>query len=205
MTRPLVPFDAVAGRRPGLLPLLAAAVLVVLLPGLSAGPAYAQEGGDAMMAKGDPVLDVLRSDWDSVSDKLISLGEAIPADKYSWAPSDGVRSVGEVLVHVAGPNFALTGPLLGEESPADNPLESLGEKPTKEEILAVVKQSIERVDKALAHVTADDLGKSYPAFGRQMSGMRVIDILLSHAHEHLGQLIAYARSNGVVPPWSRSE
>ena len=160
MNRLLDPFVSAGGRRPGLLPLVAVLALVTLLP---ATAAFAQEGDDdAMMAKSDPVLDVLRSDWDTVSGKLVSLGEAIPAEKYSWAPSDEVRSVAEVLVHVAGPNFALTGPLLGDEAPADNPLESLGENPTKEQILDVLKQSIDRVDEALAHVTADDLGKRLP-------------------------------------------
>jgi len=203
MNRLLDPFVSAGGRRPGLPPLVAVLALMILLP---ATAAFAQESDDdAMMAKSDPVLDVLRSDWDTVSGKLVSLGEAIPAEKYSWAPSDEVRSVSEVLVHVAGPNFALTGPLLGDTDAAENPLDSLGEDPTKEQVLDVLKQSIDRVDQALAHVTAADLGKKFPAFGREMSGMQVIDILITHSHEHLGQLIAYARSNGVVPPWSRSE
>jgi len=201
-------FDSIVpagGRRTGLLPLFAVFTLLTSVCLMPAGAAFAEEGDGAMQPAGGPVLDALRADWDTVSGKLVSLGEAIPAEKYSWAPSDEVRSVGEVLVHVAGPNFALTGPLLGEDAPADNPLESLGENPTKEQILDVLNQSIDRVDEALAHVTADDLGKGYQAFGREMSGMRVITILITHAHEHLGQLIAYARSNGVVPPWSRPE
>jgi len=182
--------------------LVTALALVALLP---AAAAFAQEGDAKPMADADPVLAALRADWSTVSGKLVSLGEAIPEDKYSWAPSDEVRSVAEVLIHVSGPNIALTGSLLGDKAPADNPLKALGDKPSKEQILDALRQSIDRVTQALDGMTAADLGKSYKAFGRDMSGMRVVMILITHAHEHLGQLIAYARSNGVVPPWSRPE
>jgi uncharacterized damage-inducible protein DinB len=173
-----------------------ALLLVVLVLAVSAGaPVFAQE--EAMETS--PVLEMIRGDWDNVSEKLVSLAEAIPEDKYGWAPSEEVRSVGEVLVHVAGPNIGLTRSFLEE---GENPLEGLGESPSKEEILAVLKESIDRVDQALAKINEGDLEKTYEAFGREMNGYRIVNILTSHSHEHLGQLIAYARSNGVVPPWS---
>jgi uncharacterized damage-inducible protein DinB len=175
-----------------------ALIAVLVLAGLSAGPARAQEGA-MESGPGPEILEVVRSDWDSVSDKLVSLAEAIPEDAYGWAPSEEVRSVGEVIVHVTGTNHALTQvfPEAGE-----SPLEGLGESPSKEELLAALKESIARVDQVLAGFTVADLGTTYEPFGREMSGYRILTILTAHFHEHLGQLIAYARSNEVVPPWS---
>ena len=153
-------------------------------------------------ADAGPVVEMIRADWDGVSEKFASLAEAIPEDDYGWAPAEDVRSVGEVVIHVAGPNFGLSRALEGGEEEG-NPLRDLGENPSKEEILAAFAASVERVDRLMAGLTEADLEASYEAFGRQMSGYRVVNILTTHSHEHLGQLIAYARSNGVTPPWSR--
>jgi len=182
---------------PGLRGVLLLALGALALSVVAAVPAAAEESAES------PVLAMIRGDWDNVSEKLESLAEAIPEEKYGWAPAEGVRSVGEVVIHVAGPNLGLGQQLLGGEAEGDNPLAALGDKPTKEQILAALRTSIERVDKAFAGLTEADLGKTYQAFGREMTGYRIVNILTTHAHEHLGQLIAYARSNGVVPPWSK--
>jgi uncharacterized damage-inducible protein DinB len=162
-----------------------------------AAPVAAQEMAES------PALTMMRGDWDGVTEKLVSLAEAIPEESYGWAPAEGVRSVAEVLVHVAGPNMALGQQLLGGEAEGENPVAALGPEPTKEEILAALEASIELVDKAFAGLSEEKLGSTYQAFGREMSGYRIANILTTHSHEHLGQLIAYARSNGVVPPWSK--
>ncbi len=179
-----------------------ALALVAAVALCAAAPLAAQE--EAMEAADtSPVVEMIRADWDGVSEKLTSLAEAIPEDAYGWAPAEEVRSVGEVVIHVAGPNFGLSQALLGAEAEGANPLRELGESPSKEEILAAFGASVERVDGLMAGLTEADLEKSYEAFGRQMSGYRVVNILTTHSHEHLGQLIAYARANGVAPPWSR--
>ncbi len=172
-------------------------VLGALALGVAAVPVAAEEEGEC------PVVATIRGDWDGVSEKLESLAEAIPEDDYGWTPAEGVRTVGEVVLHVVGPNLALGQQLLGGEAEGDDPLAALGENPTKKQILGALRASIERVDQAFAGLSEADLGKSYQAFGREMSGYRIVNILTSHAHEHLGQLIAYGRSNGVVPPWSK--
>lgn len=176
---------------------LVLALVALALSVFVTAPAAAQEGDES------PVLAMVRGDWDRVSEKIESLADAIPEETYEWTPAEGVRSVGEVIVHVAGPNIGLSQQLLGGEAEGENPVAALGVKPTKEEVMAALRASIEQVDKAFAGLTEADLGKTYEAFGREMSGYRIVNILTTHSHEHLGQLIAYARSNGVTPPWSK--
>ena len=162
-------------------------------------PAAAQEG-EVMTGGDSPYLETLRADWESVSGKLVALVEEIPEEKYGWSPADGVRSVSGVITHVMGPNYALTRSLPGG---AEGSMPELGDSPSKEELVAALKESMEHVSSVFGQLDEADLEKSHQAFGREMTGYRMVDILGSHAHEHLGQLIAYARMNGVTPPWSR--
>ena len=127
----------------------------------------------------------------------------MPADKYSWRPAPGVRSVGEVYLHVVGgnsfiPTFLGAPPMEGVSRETEKTVTD------KAQIVALSKKSIENARAAAANVPEADLNKKVKTFGgREMSERQVLLILLNHLHEHLGQSIAYARSNGVTPPWSR--
>ncbi len=141
--------------------------------------------------------------WDDVTGKLVALAEAVPAEKYTWRPAEGVRSVSEVYMHVAGGNFYLPSALGAELPPG---LSREIEKETdKAKVVAALKDSIAHARKAVEGADLATLGQEVELFGRKMTRADVLLILLSHAHEHLGQAIAYARSNGVAPPWSRAE
>ena len=141
--------------------------------------------------------------WDDVTGKLVALAEAVPAEKYTWRPAEGVRSVSEVYMHVAGGNFFLP-TALGAELPAGVSREM--EKETdKAKVVAALKDSIAHARKAVEGADPATLGQEVELFGRKMTRADALLALLSHAHEHLGQAIAYARSNGVAPPWSRAE
>ena len=137
---------------------------------------------------------------DDVQDKIMKLAEATPADKYAWRPSAEVRSISEVYMHIAGSNYFLC-TFLGVEPPAsmDQDLEKHVTK--KAEVLAELRKSFDHL-RAAANGNAD-LEKGVKMFGMQTTHRGVFMTILSHLHEHLGQSIAYARMNGVVPPWSR--
>jgi uncharacterized damage-inducible protein DinB len=137
--------------------------------------------------------------------ELMSLAEAMPAEKYTWRPGEGVRSVGEVYMHVATANYMLP-TFWGVQPPAGvdrHGLEKLGGDKAK--TVATLKESFEHVRQAIDGLSDADLGKSVTLFGHPTTVAGAVLVVVGHAHEHLGQSIAYARSNGVVPPWSVPE
>ncbi len=139
--------------------------------------------------------------FNEAADKLVQLAGAIPADKYTWRPSQGVRSVSEVLLHVAGSDeYQLAAVGAKVAAGGENDLEH--STTDKAQTIARLKQSNERVRAALMAMSDADLDKPAKQFGMDMTYRGAILLLETHAHEHLGQLIAYARMNGVVPPWS---
>lgn len=146
------------------------------------------------------------ADLTMVHDKIVALANAIPADKYAWRPVPGVRSVSEVLMHVAG-EWYLIGPMsVGAKPPADfgvprEAMAKLEQLTAKDEVLAQLEKSwahsraaIESADPAAL------LGRYEPA---KMSLARAALRVAGDQHEHLGQLITYARAVGVTPPWSK--
>ena len=137
---------------------------------------------------------------DDAASKLEQLAGAIPEDKLAWRPAQGVRSVGEVVMHVTGGNYYLP-TFAGVKAPADAPQgENAADRATA---IAQMKRSFDHVRAAIRAVSDADLDKPTTMFGQQTTYRNVYLTTVTHAHEHLGQLIAYARSNGVTPPWSR--
>jgi uncharacterized damage-inducible protein DinB len=142
---------------------------------------------------------------DEVGKKLVDLAESIPADKYGWRPGPGVRSVGEVFVHVVGGNSTLPS-FLGARRMEGVSRESEKTVTDKAKIVELLRKSIENAKAAAMNISDADLEKKVKTFGdREMTGRQVLMRMLNHMHEHLGQAIAYARMNGVTPPWSARE
>ena len=136
---------------------------------------------------------------DEVEQKILQLAEATPADKFAWHPAGDVRSVSEVYMHIAGWNYFLA-TFLGVQPPKMNgDLEKT--VTTKPQVIAELKRSFDHLRNAVA--TVKDLEKPVKMMGKQTTQRDVLVTMLSHLHEHLGQSIAYARMNGVIPPWSR--
>lgn len=142
-------------------------------------------------------------DLDDVQKKIVSLAEAMPAEKYNWRPAPGVRSVSEVYMHVAGGNYFLAS-FVGMKMPAYDAtkLEKIAEKPR---VLEELRRSFDHLRSAALLATDADLEKSIKMFGSDTTERAAFVTALNHLHEHLGQAIAYARMNGVVPPWSGKE
>ena len=146
--------------------------------------------------------DILRQ-IDEARDKLIALAEATPADKYTWRPNDKVRTTGEVFAHVAGGNYFI--PTLWGVKPPDgvDPRTFDKDAGDKAKTIDSLKKSFEHVHKVIESASDADLDKTVKIFDHDGTVREGYMIIASHAHEHLGQSIAYARSVGIVPPWSQ--
>lgn len=137
---------------------------------------------------------------DDAATKLASLAEAIPQEKYSWRPGEGVRSISEVFMHVAGGNY-LIAQSAGAKAPADlsREMEKISDKA---KVVETLKHSFDHVRQALLSTADSDLAKETKLFGRPTTVGAVFLALVTHGHEHLGQSIAYARMNNITPPWT---
>ena len=134
--------------------------------------------------------------------KYTSLAEAIPAEKYSYRPAEGVRSINELFLHVAAAGFNFP-PLTGT-APAPG-FEAKGfEKSTadKAKIIDWLNKSFAYAIASVQSMSNADFAKALPKLGPDANQGDVVYLMVVHAHEHLGQSIAYARANGIVPPWT---
>lgn len=133
--------------------------------------------------------------------QMVQLAEAVPEEKYSWRPAPGVMSVAEVYLHVYTGSFGLLSQA-GHKQPAD-----LVMKPkTKAEIVAELKRSLAAVKLAYEGTSPKELQRPVKLFGAIDSKVESIYLrILAHLSEHMGQSIAYARMNGIVPPWSKNQ
>jgi uncharacterized damage-inducible protein DinB len=144
----------------------------------------------------------LLADYGYITGHLVQLAEAMPADKYGWRPGEGVRSFGEVVGHVAAGNY-LGAAAMGTATPAGVDPMKLESVTDKAQAIANLMAAIAHFQQAIGAVAAADLDTQVELFGMKLSKRRVMLIMQGHAHEHTGQAIAYARMNGVVPPWSQ--
>jgi uncharacterized damage-inducible protein DinB len=135
--------------------------------------------------------------------KVIALAEAIPQDRYEWRPDAGAMSVGRVYGHIARYNYYYPQSSLGSAPPAGLRLDTLEAMRNKAQIVGVLRQSADHVRRVIREMPADQLEASTILYGRSVPRWAVMLQLVAHMNEHLGQSIAYARSNSIVPPWSR--
>lgn len=143
------------------------------------------------------------SDMKDLQTKFIGLAQAIPQDKYTWRPGEGVRSISEVFLHVALGNYYLTSNLGAKLPDGFTPGPKFETSTTdKVAIIDQLNKSFEYMDSYIQGLNADGLQKPHQVFGRTMTGDDVLFTIVLDLHEHLGQQIAYARSNNVVPPWT---
>jgi uncharacterized damage-inducible protein DinB len=140
-------------------------------------------------------------EWKHVSQQLVALAEATPAEKFSWRPAPGVRSTSEVYMHIAIANFYLLS-VTGPKMPADLNDDMEKTVTSKAEVIAWLKRSLEAVKTAHAAETPKDLERKVKIDDRDATVDGMYLRIIVHANEHMGQLIAYARMTGVVPPWA---
>ncbi len=167
---------------------LAVAVLLVAVPVASAdNNAYLEEAQGTLK---------------SLEGKFVGLAEAVSADKYTWRPADDVRSISEVFLHVAAANYGIAR-AFGKMPPEGLNLRGLDKSTTdKAETIAKLKAGFAHIADAISSLGAGDAEKPMKMFGQDTTARGALHMMLGHAHEHLGQSIAYARVNGVTPPWN---
>lgn len=184
-------------------PIVAACGLALL----AAVPAFAEEPVAAVAAPAAPgIRGEIIANMQDASEKVIELAGAVPARKWSWRPAKGVRSVGEAYLHIAQANYLLCS-FLGAKPPMPEAvLAKLDTTPTTvDRTLQLLKDSFAFAEKVIADTPDAELATTARFFGQPMTKEAIMLALASHTHEHLGQSIAYARMNGVVPPWTARE
>lgn len=184
----------------------ALAALLVVAPASSMG---AQQAAPASAAPTGLVADLLR-DVGQVERKMIGLAKAVPADKYPWRPGAGIRSIGDLVMHVTADNHFFPA-ILG--TPADPATGITAEfktaqafeqrKLSRDSAIVELERSFAFLKKSLAATPEAKLTDKVSMFGQQFTVQQAWLLATVHLHEHLGQFIAYARSNDVKPPWSQ--
>jgi uncharacterized damage-inducible protein DinB len=167
------------------------------LAGSADTPASADHTAPSYDMKGQALLDL-----EAVQKKFVDLAYALPADKMTWRPAEDSRSFAEVFLHVAGERYGILS-LMGTEPPAGFDGKTFEKSTTdKARIVEELNKSWEFTQKAINGMSNADFARLLPKLGPQANAGDVIYILVSDAHEHLGQSVAYARENGIVPPWT---
>jgi uncharacterized damage-inducible protein DinB len=136
----------------------------------------------------------------TLSEKFVGLARVM-ADKYDWKPGEGVRSVADVFNLIVTENGLLAGTLTGAGGGRGGGRGTPVVEPEK--MQDALKTSYANVQKAIEGLSDADLKAPVKLFGRDMTKEEAVRFLFADQHEHLGQSIAYARTNGVVPPWSK--
>ncbi|MGH7712068.1 MAG: DinB family protein [Gemmatimonadaceae bacterium] len=168
-------------------------------------------GSARAAAQTAPLIADLLRDVSQVEEKMSKLAKAMPADKFDWRPGTGVRSFGEVVLHVAADNYlmpatvgvaadAATG-IKGDDYNTALAFEQ--RKLARDAAIAEMEKSFTHLKRAMEGTTSQRLGEKVTLFGQTFTVQQTWIMTATHLHEHLGQAIAYARTNGVKPPWSQ--
>jgi uncharacterized damage-inducible protein DinB len=141
-------------------------------------------------------------DLETMQKKFVDLANAIPADKLTWRPADDSRSFAEVFLHVAAERYGILS-MMGAPKPQGFNGKTFEKSTTdRAQVVAELNKSYKFAQKTINGMSNADFAKPLPKLGPQANAGDVVYILVADAHEHLGQAIAYARENGVVPPWT---
>jgi uncharacterized damage-inducible protein DinB len=199
--------------RPSTLPLslLALATPFLLALAAPAPAAFAEEpSAPAVQEEAPPAfLDDYLAEVDRVREQILALAGAMPQEVYAWRPAEGVRSTSEVYLHLAFANYMLPA-VAGYAPPADladqlgiDKIQSWDTATTdKAAVAGRLSRSFDHLRSTVEGISEADLGATVEFFGQTPTKRQILLLALGHLHEHLGQAIAYARMNGVVPPWS---
>lgn len=152
----------------------------------------------------DPYLKMIVEELSSLEKKAVDLANEFPDDKYTWRPAEEIRSVSESFIHMCGANFWLS-KFGGLEIPESFPKDAEKTITSKEDVVKTLKSSFEQARKFVSGINPEQFEDIIELpFGKKTK-REVCLLLVGHAHEHVGQLIAYARSNDVIPPWSKKD
>jgi uncharacterized damage-inducible protein DinB len=173
--------------------LLAAAL--VALPATTL--AQTQAARDAITPRSE-----IMTHFDGSMSKVVALAKAMPAEAYRWKPEPAAMEVGQVFAHIANYNFGYLTGNMGVTAPAGIKRDTVEAMRDKAQIVALLERSMQYVKQNVAAMPAEQLDRQTNLYGRTVPQWAVLMQLVAHMNEHLGQSIAYARANKIVPPWS---
>ena len=181
-------------------------LLVLVLLGLSVAAINGSaQSSDAAADHTAPSYDMKGQslfDLERVQKKFVDLANTVPADKLTWRPAADARSYAEVFLHVAAERYGFLG-LMGAETPTGVNAKTLEKSTTdRAQIVAELNKSWEFTQKTINGMSNADFAKLLPKLGPTANEGDVVYLLMADAHEHMGQAVAYARENGIVPPWT---
>ncbi len=147
----------------------------------------------------------VRRQFEASARKLVALADAMPTESYAWRPTEGVSSVVEVYMHIARYNYMYPDQNLGIAAPMGQAEYDRWEAEVtdKAEAIQILSASMDHVRTVVDGMSDGDLESGTRLYGRDVAKWAVLLQLVTHMNEHLGQSIAYARTNGVAPPWAR--
>jgi hypothetical protein len=181
--------------------LLATCVLLLGI-GASATGAWSQDAAADHTAPSYDMKAQSLQDLEGIQKKMVALANALPDDKLTWRPSSDSRSFAEVFLHVSGERYGILS-LMGAQPPAGFDGKTFEKSTTdRAKIVDELNKSWEFTKTAINGMTNADFARAIPKLGPQANAGDVVYILVADAHEHLGQSIAYARENAIVPPWT---
>ena len=191
--------------RPRPWPILAL-VLAAALTGLSGAQLHAQTvvGDSAEFAAWRQVQ---QHDIEGMRKKFMALARAVPAGKLAWRPMEGTRSFREVFAHIAAEGNTETG-MFGRPLPAGSLADFDAEearlgKLTDDEVIAAMDRGMQSLSATMGGLSRATITTPIRYYGQSTLPRVAVTYTLNDLHEHLGQLVAYARMNSIVPPWSR--
>lgn len=183
---------------------LGGAVTLAAVLAVGVVPAEAQYLGGGTKSRAEVQI----ADLEQLRDKFLSLASAFPEETYDWRPMEGVRSVRDVFILITAEG-TLFPTMWGFEQPewvADGGIggETARLRPlTRDELIAELERSFGHLVELVRSLTRDDRARQVGFFGLTTDLTSAITLMGTDMHEHLGQAIAYARMNRIVPPWSR--
>ena len=151
----------------------------------------------------DGVFQGYDGEWRHVSNQLIALANATPADKFAWRPAPGVRSTSEVYMHIVMANYFYLLSVTGRDMPPELKDDAEKTVTSKAEVIKWLTRSLDAVKQARLAETPDHLARKVKVQARDSTVDDMYLRAIVHTNEHMGQLVAYARMTGVVPPWSK--
>jgi len=197
--------------RPSTLPFVLLALVATTAPAPTVLAAEASTPA-AEAAEPPAFLDDYLAEVDRVREQILALAGAMPQEVYTWRPAEGVRSTSEVYLHLAFANYML--PAVAGYAPPADLADQLGidkiqswdtATSDKAAVAERLSRSFDHLRSTVEGISEADLGATIEFFGQTPTKRQMLLLALGHLHEHLGQAIAYARMNGVVPPWSAAQ
>jgi hypothetical protein len=190
-------------------PRLRATPALVLVAGLAGFPAV-QARAQTTVSDSAEFADwrqVQQKDIEALNRKFMALARAVPADKLAWRPMKGTRSFRDVFAHVAAEGNTETA-MFGRPLPAGSVSDFDAEearlaKLPDDQLIAAMDRGMQSLSATMGGLSRATINSPIRYYGQRTLPRVAATYTLIDLHEHLGQLVAYARTNAIVPPWSK--